>query len=507
MNSHLKYIFDQLRIPENDQSKLTNLHGIVNFESMKAKKFQLEHQELEQVDEKAQDILAVAVAYLESLKCNGDPISRFDKIDWIDFAIKVGRADHTDGMEVVEISDDDKAENWADDEDDMTEGRGYSVRRKKEQMKLKDGQSRGADRGPVQLGKFELMDQGFVPGDSSWYDDEKDIKKGDSHHDSSRQYVIFNGRKFVKGGCYYFTTGSGRNVPVGIKSFKSEVEVNCVMMLHISKTFLGSGLYADEFEAYCKENNANLFVQVKGTEELFLSELGQECEDPDPMEIPSLIYEPQTPGSMQSFGYVRENDRSNRVLINRGQMRLLEGFSGAGGMHLGYHDEGYTTVRAVELSAAAVKTFKHNCPEVPTYEGDILEFIQKFESNEEYRTSMGRVDAIHVSSPCQGFSKANRNGGQNDETNNKLSYTFVDFLRMSGALVGVFENVEGVWSKKGMPYLKRLLIDCVKMGYQTRVQILRGTQVHLSLGIAYLESKCVVVSLTRFISYYHRLSL
>ena len=80
---------------------------------------------------------------------------------------------------------------------------------------------------------------------------------------------------------------------------------------------------------------------------------------------------------------------------------------------------------------------------------------------------------IHTSSPCQGFSKANPPGGQNDDDNNRLASTFPDLLRVTGALVGSFENVEGMWSKKGMPYLRKVLIDCIELGYQVRVKILR----------------------------------
>lgn len=143
------------------------------------------------------------------------------------------------------------------------------------------------------------------------------------------------------------------------------------------------------------------------------------------------------------------------------------------GMHLGYEEEGFKTLQAIEYNEVAVKTFEHNNAGVPTYCGDIREFLKQMEEDPSFRASLGRIDAIHTSSPCQGFSKANRSGGQNDEANNELAYTFPDLLRLTGALVGSFENVEGMWSRKGMPYLRKVLIDCIELGYQVRVKILR----------------------------------
>ena len=58
----------------------------------------------------------------------------------------------------------------------------------------------------------------------------------------------------------------------------------------------------------------------------------------------------------------------------------------------------------------------------------------------EYRRN-GTSELLHASSPCQGFSKANRNGGKNDAVNNELALTFTRGLRRTKALVGVFENV------------------------------------------------------------------
>lgn len=73
-------------------------------------------------------------------------------------------------------------------------------------------------------------------------------------------------------------------------------------------------------------------------------------------------------------------------------------------MHIGYEEEGFTTVRAVEYDKQAVETFEHNNPGVPVYCGDIRKFIEKIETDKGSREALGRIDVIHTSSPCQGFS-------------------------------------------------------------------------------------------------------
>jgi len=180
------------------------------------------------------------------------------------------------------------------------------------------------------------------------------------------------------------------------------------------------------------------------------------------------------PGNSQGFGYVRESSKIQQVNLRRKEMRLIEAFSGAGGMHLGYKAEGFEMAMAIEMNEAAVKTFQLNNPKVPVYADDVNKFIEKYEKDPQYQKLVGHVDAVHASSPCQGFSKANRNGGQNDDRNNELSYSFVNLLRITNAKVGVFENVEGMWTVKGMPYLRKLLVGCLGLGYQVRVQILRA---------------------------------
>jgi C-5 cytosine-specific DNA methylase len=337
----------------------------------------------------------------------------------------------------------------------------------------------------AERGKFDLAEQGFNPKEASLFDlplEDEEEEKGKKA--IGLDFVDFKGHRFYKGKCYYYYEGSESQVTkegsesqvtkvaVGIRSFRTEEEANCVRIVHLSQTFLGhgdNGSFADAVHLHYD----NEFVQVRAVEHVHVSKLGPPCQDPFPLDLPKLIYEPQTERKKQAFAYVRDNTVRNIVREARKEIRLIEGFSGAGGMHLGYESEGFTTVMAIEYNEQAVKTFKHNNPGVPVHCGDIREFIREVEEDPGASEKLGVTHVIHTSSPCQGFSKANRSGGQNDEANNKLSYTFTHLLRIKQPLCGVFENVEGMWSQKGMKYLRKILIDSIALGYQVRVKILR----------------------------------
>ena len=325
----------------------------------------------------------------------------------------------------------------------------------------------------------ELPNQHFTPSEGS----ETSENQGDSasstdDHNKEREKVgdlnlesvDYDGRRYLKGRCYHAKDAKENDITIGIKSFKSEEEAHCVEICHIETTFLGGEENSEYFVEVMTKVNQSMYVQKSKTKTLHLSKIGDECTGPYPHIIPDWIYEPRRKGNALSFGYVKDNKRVQRTQVSREEIFLVEAFSGAGGMHLGYADQGFTTRCAVEIDKVAVKTFKKNNPGVPVYAGDVNDFINEYDGSK-----MGRIDVIHTSSPCQGFSKANINGGENDETNNKLSYSFVDLLRITGALVGVFENVPGMWEEDNIRYLHKILIGAIALGYQVRVQKLNGT--------------------------------
>ena len=203
-----------------------------------------------------------------------------------------------------------------------------------------------------------------------------------------------------------------------------------------SKTFLGKDQNKDgPVELY-----SSAYVQwwtERST--LLLSDLVDSCPE-SIQEMPKICYHPQETGSRRSFGYFYDTDCCTRVGHRIKVPEVIELFCGAGGMHRGYKANNFETVAAVDLNKSAIDTFLINNPE--DYQAvrcvcvnDYLQAYTRYDNNV--------VEVLHASSPCQGFSQANRNGGKDDETNNELAFSFTEGLRKTKALIGIFENVSG----------------------------------------------------------------
>ena len=60
-------------------------------------------------------------------------------------------------------------------------------------------------------------------------------------------------------------------------------------------------------------------------------------------------------------------------------MRIIDLFSGCGGLSLGFMKDGHTVLRALEYDAEIAKTYKLNHPEVDVIVDDIKKYYEAFE--------------------------------------------------------------------------------------------------------------------------------
>ena len=343
-----------------------------------------------------------------------------------------------------------------------------------------EGPAKGGDQ---TISLVSMEPQGFQPSDTQTDIDEISLLpqgSGDKFNqdESLVDSIEFQGKIFRKNQCYkYLAPESKTPVVVGIKAFSSDgTKAYCVLVVSISETFLGQTCTGDEAEILkrvVKRRLHNDFVQVRrqGQQEpISLANLVEVNHDSSvPSNIPALIYEPQESGSRRSLGYVYDTGQASRV-GPRGTINVVDFFCGAGIMHQGYKSRGFTTLKAVDLDRDAITTFKHNNPEC----ANNVEQICVNEYLKIYRRKKDQVvHLLHVSSPCQGFSGANR-GAIDNKGNNELSLSFVEGLKKTGALVGVFENVTGIWKTTGIQYLRKIFLGLLENGYQFRTMILRG---------------------------------
>jgi site-specific DNA-cytosine methylase len=107
---------------------------------------------------------------------------------------------------------------------------------------------------------------------------------------------------------------------------------------------------------------------------------------------------------------------------------VVDLFSGAGGLTLGFRAAGFQVVLASDISEPCGKTHTRNMPEVPFMLGDVGA-ISGREILRRCGLARGELDVLIGGPPCQGFSIL----GQRmlEDSRNRL---FGEFIRLAGEL-------------------------------------------------------------------------
>lgn len=143
--------------------------------------------------------------------------------------------------------------------------------------------------------------------------------------------------------------------------------------------------------------------------------------------------------------------------------RLIDLFSGAGGMTLGFVDPRYCgrfeNVLAVDNDAASIETHEAN------FKGrTVLGNIEEWLKNDP---QIPAADVVIGGPPCQGFSLLNKN--RKGDERRALWEPYLDVVRLSGAKVFVMENVAELFRSKELEQIQR---KAKKLGFNTEATIL-----------------------------------
>jgi len=126
---------------------------------------------------------------------------------------------------------------------------------------------------------------------------------------------------------------------------------------------------------------------------------------------------------------------------------VLDLFSGAGGMSLGFQMAGYHIALGVEKEELPYKTYRHNFGDHECHLGDIADILNPKAFIREY--GLQKVDVIIGGPPCQGFSRVGRGKIRsllNDSSyihdpRNQYYKEFIRFVQELQPLYFVMENV------------------------------------------------------------------
>lgn len=149
--------------------------------------------------------------------------------------------------------------------------------------------------------------------------------------------------------------------------------------------------------------------------------------------------------------------------IKNQMYRLIDLFSGAGGLSLGFSKEyghNFKPVWANDFNDYAVETYNMNFGN-HCVSGDIVDILN------DPKTKIPSADVVIGGPPCQGFSLLNKN--RDDDPRKHLWRPFLEVVRRSGAEIFVMENVPQLL---GSPEFEDIILLAEKMGFKTTAEML-----------------------------------
>ncbi|SDP61359.1 DNA cytosine methyltransferase [Desulforhopalus singaporensis] len=158
--------------------------------------------------------------------------------------------------------------------------------------------------------------------------------------------------------------------------------------------------------------------------------------------------------------------------------RVLDLFSGAGGLSEGFIQAGFHVVASVEKDKNAVETQRAN--HSFNSEGCKTEIIQEDLREPEKVISrlesigINEVDVIIGGPPCQGFTRANRQTATKDNPLNSLFFYYADLVEHYQPKVFVMENVGDLERFAGGSVLKDIKVTFDEIGYYCDSKVLNA---------------------------------
>lgn len=156
-----------------------------------------------------------------------------------------------------------------------------------------------------------------------------------------------------------------------------------------------------------------------------------------------------------------------RKSVDENSLKMIDLFCGAGGLSLGFSQEGFVTSLANDIQECCVDTYAHNHPETPRDHivvGDIKDMVKNLDELLAGRN----VDIVIGGPPCQGFSMANRQR-LIDDPRNYLYKSYVEVVKKVHPIFFVMENVKGM-----LPVAEQVKEDFRNIGYSVECHVLNA---------------------------------
>lgn len=143
-------------------------------------------------------------------------------------------------------------------------------------------------------------------------------------------------------------------------------------------------------------------------------------------------------------------------------------FAGAGGLSLGLRRAGFKIATALDNDPIAVKSY---CEALgPHIQCAPIEEISAAEIMRRAGAAPGECDLLAGGPPCQGFSLQRR--GDRVDPRNRLVLDFIRMVEEVRPRFFLMENVSGLLSKHGRPFLEEFNRRVARLGYVIHIELL-----------------------------------
>lgn len=151
-------------------------------------------------------------------------------------------------------------------------------------------------------------------------------------------------------------------------------------------------------------------------------------------------------------------------------LRMIDLFSGAGGLSEGLKEAGFKSVYANEINKRYSETYAANHPDTLVEAKDIRQ-VSAEETRNRLGLRKGELDLVAGGPPCQGFS-INAPNRSADDHRNHLFRHFLKFVEAFEPRSVLIENVPGLVSYEGGSTLEAIILALEELGYCADVKIL-----------------------------------
>lgn len=177
---------------------------------------------------------------------------------------------------------------------------------------------------------------------------------------------------------------------------------------------------------------------------------------------------------------------------NASKPKLVDFFCGAGGLSLGFIQEGFHIDLANDYEDVCIQTYRYNHPEVAenrVIHGDIREVV-----NDIDELVTANIDGIVGGPPCQGFSSANQQRIIDDPRNELYKY-FIKAVEKIAPKFVVMENVRGMLPYAGQVAEDYKNIKSSKNGIDYSYTISYKILVSDDFGVAQKRQRLIFIAL------------